>query len=165
VSRPMSSNGRDALFVRQAMPADVGSLVELMHEFYAESGYSLDRQWAKSSFLELLSKPPLKCCWLAYCEAEPVGHAVLTLRYTMEHGGLGGYVDDLFVRPTFRRLGAARAMLGELFAECRTRGCRSVQVEAARENTAAFRLYAEFGLVPHEDGRVLLAGPLGGARA
>ncbi|HEU5297838.1 MAG TPA: GNAT family N-acetyltransferase [Burkholderiaceae bacterium] len=136
-----------------------------MHEFYAESGYSLDRQWAASSFLELLTQPSIGCTWLAYREAEPVGHAVLILRYTMEHGGMGGYVDDLFVRARFRRHGAARAMLGELFAECGARGCRSVQVEAGRDNTAALRLYAEFGLVPHEDGRVLLAVPLGDARA
>jgi ribosomal protein S18 acetylase RimI-like enzyme len=160
----MSTSIRDDLHVRLAEAGDVGSLVDLMHEFYAESGYSLDRPWAASSFLSLLGDPSLGCCWLACRGSEPVGHAVLTLRYTMEHGGMGGYVDDLFVRPRFRRRGAARAMLAELFAECRARGCRSVQVEAGRDNAAALRLYAEFGLVAHEDGRVLLVGPLGNAR-
>jgi len=78
----------------------------------------------------------------------------------MEHGGLSGHVDDLFVRPACRRRGVARALLGELFAECRTRGCLSVQVEAAQDNAAALGLYAHFGLVPHGDGRLLLAGPV-----
>src|SRR5690242_12704955 len=120
----MSTSSRAEPLVRRATPADVGALVQLMHEFYAESGYPLDRQWAASSFLQLLSEPSLGCSWLVYREAEPVGHAVLTLRYTMEHGGLGGYVDDLFVRARCRRLGAARAILGALFAECHARGCR-----------------------------------------
>jgi ribosomal protein S18 acetylase RimI-like enzyme len=148
------------LTVHRAEPSDVGSLVALMHDFYAEAGYALDHDWAAASFRELLTQPALGCCWLACLDAEPVGHVVLTFRYTMEHGGLSGYVDDLFVRPAFRRLGAARAMLDELFAECRSRGCRSVQVEVGHDNAAALSLYARFGLMSHDDGRLLLAGPL-----
>ena len=33
----------------------------------------------------------------------------------MEHGGLSGYVDDLFVRPSFRRRGVASGLLRESF--------------------------------------------------
>jgi ribosomal protein S18 acetylase RimI-like enzyme len=136
-----------------------------MEEFYAESGYQLDTRWATSSFATLLSKPDWGRIWLAHSNEQPIGHAVLSVRYTMEHGDLSGYVDDLFVRPSFRRRGVACTLLDELFKDCRARGCQSVQVEVGNANAAALRVYAKFGLVPHQDGRLLLAGALPDARA
>src|SRR6476620_11288783 len=101
--------------VRVAAAEDAGPLVRLMEEFYAESGYPLDASCATASFATLLSKPDWGRIWLAHAREQPVGHAVLSVRYTMEHGGLSGYVDDLFVRPSFRRRGVAHALLHELF--------------------------------------------------
>ena len=57
------------------------------------------------------------------------GHAVLTFRYTMEHGALSGHIDDLFVKPEFRRQRIARALVSELFDECKRRRCKSIYVE------------------------------------
>jgi len=151
--------------VRAAMAEDVTSLVLLMQEFYAESGYQLDSQWATTSFVALLSEPDWGCIWLAHSGGQPIGHLVLSVRYTMEHGGLSGYVDDLFVRPSFRRKGVAHALLHALFEDCHARGCRSVQVEVDSANAAALGLYAKFGLIPHDDGRLLLAVALPDARA
>ena len=157
----MSANAEVA--VRVAAAEDICPLVLLMEEFYAESGYPLDAQWATSSFTALLSQPDRGRAWLAHSRGQPIGHVVLSVRHTMEHGGLSGYVDDLFVRPSFRRRGVARALLDELFQDCRARGCRSVQVEVASANQAALEVYARFGLAPHRDGRLLLAGTLSDA--
>lgn len=140
--------------VRPALQADVGDLVELMHEFYAESGYPLDRPWARSSLLALLTRPELGGTWLARSGGDAIGHVVLAVRHAMEHGGLSGYVDDLFVRPAWRRYGIGRTLLDELFHDCRARGCRAVQVEVGAGNAPALGLYAALGLRPHEDGRV-----------
>lgn len=148
------------LSVRLAVAGDVGDLVVLMEEFYAESSYALDRQWARSSLLELIARPELGCIWLARSGSSAAGHVVLTVRYTMEHGGLSAYVDDLFVRPALRRRGIGRALLDELFRECRARGCRAVHVEVGPSNTPALGLYAKFGLLPHQERRELLSGGL-----
>ena len=153
-------SGGGNLSVRRAGPADVDTLVLLMHHFYAEANYPLDHSWAEASFLQLLSRPELGCVWLVHSGPLSVGHAVLTVRYTMEHGGLSGYVDDLYVKPEFRRMGAGDALLNELFAECLARGCKFVHVEVGGSNAPALALYARFGLLPAKDGRVLLSGPL-----
>ena len=152
------------LAVRVATADDIGPLVRLMDEFYAESGYPLDAQWATASFAALCSMPDWGRAWLAYSDGKPVGHAVLTVRYTMGHGGLSGYVDDLFVQPSFRRRGVASALLREVFQDCRTRACKAVQVEVGAANVAALAVYARFGLKPLQDGRLLLAGALQDAR-
>ncbi len=154
---------RPTLTVRPAIAGDIDTLVDLMHDFYAESGFALDHVWAAASFARLLADAALGCAWLALAGSLPAGHAVLTTRYTMEHGAMSGYVDDLYVRPSFRRIGAATALLGQLFAECRVRGCASVQVEAGQSNIAALAAYAKFGLRAATDGRLLLSGPITGA--
>ena len=142
--------------VRLATHADVQDLVELMREFYAESPFPLDEAWAARAFADLLAEPWRGAVWLMEQNGALVGHVVLSVRHAMEFGGLSGYVDDLFVRPAHRRQGAGRAALDTLFAECRRRDCRSIQVEVGPDNRAAMALYRSYGLAPGTDERQYL---------
>jgi ribosomal protein S18 acetylase RimI-like enzyme len=146
--------------VRRGARADVGTLVDLMREFYAESCFPLDQKWAEAAFLQLLQQPQLGCVWLAEYQGVAAGHAVLTLRYSMEHGALSGHIDDLFVKPEYRRQHVARALLSELFDECRRRSCKSMYVEVGNKNVPAVELYRQYGLAPFRDDRELLHGML-----
>jgi ribosomal protein S18 acetylase RimI-like enzyme len=156
---------RSTALVRRAVRSDVDALVALMREFYAEASYALDAKWAQTSFERLLTHSDLGCVWLAECRGVAAGHAVLTLRYTMEHGALSGYIDDLFVKPKFRRQGVASVLLSELLAECERRGCPSIYVEVGDRNAPAIKLYSRFGLGPLHDGRVLFHGEVPAAGA
>jgi ribosomal protein S18 acetylase RimI-like enzyme len=142
--------------IRAALPSDVPVLVQLMEEFYRESSYSLDRLWAANSFRRLLSDSSRGSVWLLSRADEAVGYVVLTVRFSMEHGGLDAFIDDLFVRTAHRRRGAATAAIGELFAECGRRGVLALHVEVGRDNVAANTLYASFGLRARTDHRQLL---------
>ena len=142
--------------VRRATAADVGVLVELMREFYAEADFPLDSTWAGDAFADLVADPSLGAVWIISVNDAPVGHVVLTVRYAMEFGGLIGYIDDLFVRKVHRRQGAATAGLDALVAECKRRGCKSIHVEVGPGNIAAIGLYGRFGLAPGTDERVQL---------
>lgn len=135
-----------------------------MREFYAEASYALDQRWAEQSFAQLLEHPELGCVWLAEHDGVAAGHAVLTLRYTMEQAALAGHIDDLFVRTEFRGQGVGRALLAELMAECRRRSCKSVYVEVGEQNLPAVELYRQFGMQRFQDGRVLMHGLLDGQR-
>ena len=146
--------------ISRASSDDTDALLALMHDFYAESGFALDRVVHETAFAQLLSTPPLGGVWIARQGGVPAGHVVLAVRFTMEHAGLSGYVDDLYVRPEFRRLGIGRQLLDAVVCDCRTRGCRALHVEVAGDNQAALALYAAFGLQPATDGRVLASGPL-----
>jgi ribosomal protein S18 acetylase RimI-like enzyme len=146
--------------VSPAKSDDVSELVELMREFYAESNHQLDATWAKESFLQLLSEPGLGGAWIGRRDGALAGYVVLTLGYSMEHGALRGYIDDLFVKPAFRRQGIAHALLSELMEECRRRGCKSTHVEVDGQNAAALGLYGRFRLRPMQDGRIYLRAQL-----
>src|SRR3989454_4602199 len=132
--------------VRGATKNDIPVLVELMREFYTESKCSLDGDWAVRSFNELLQSTDRGAAWISFHGSDPAGYVVLTTRHSMEFGGLDGFVDDLFVRPAFRRCGVGTLLLTELFRECSKRGVLAVHVEVGSDNTAVQALWRRFGL-------------------
>jgi ribosomal protein S18 acetylase RimI-like enzyme len=151
--------------IKRAICADIESLLILMHDFYAESGFVLDRTSTATALRSLLSSPSLGCIWIACANGVAIGHAVLTVRFTMEHEGLSGYIDDLYVQPPHRRRGVGRGLLDELVAECSARRCKALHVEVGKSNAAALALYAGFGLHSAADGRILASGPVPAAGA
>jgi ribosomal protein S18 acetylase RimI-like enzyme len=131
--------------IRPATSADVPALVALMTAFYAESDFPLPVGPATRAFETLLADPRLGSVWIAEDGDAAVGHAVLTLCFSMEYGGLRGFIDDLYVRPEARGRGAAAALLAAVRAAAVARGVRALHVEVGPDNHTARRLYARAG--------------------
>ncbi len=146
------------LRVRPATPQDVPALVALMTAFYAESDYPLPAASATRAFSALLADDRLGGAWLAELDGAAAGHVVLTVSFSMEYGGLRGFVDDLYVRPDARRRGVGAALLAAVRDACAGRGVRAMHVEVGPENTGARQLYAEAGYT--DSGHLLLTLPL-----
>lgn len=132
---------------RPAEAAHVPQLVALMTEFYAESGYPLPAAAAARAFQQLIDAPALGQVWLLEYDEQPAGFVVLTVSYSMEYGGLRGFVDDFFVRPAVRGRGVGAAGLAALEEAARARGVRALLVETSAENTAALGVYRRAGYV------------------
>jgi len=145
--------------IEKAGSADIPILVDLMAEFYAESNHALDRKWAADSFAQLMQTPDRGAAWIARRSPQAAGYVVLTMKHSMEFGGLDAFIDDLFVRPDSRRQGVATLLLNTLFKECRERDALAVHVEVGHDNDAAGALYQAFGL--RSDGRKHLTAHLG----
>jgi ribosomal protein S18 acetylase RimI-like enzyme len=133
--------------LRAATPGDCPLLVALMSEFYAESGYPLNWRRAEAAFSELLADQGLGQVWLIQAAPGPVGYVVLTLGYSMEYGGRDAFVDDLFIRPSFRRRGLGKLALAKVRAACEEQGVRALHLEVGRDNAAAQSLYHRVGFV------------------
>lgn len=147
-----------AVEVRPAGPADVPVLVGLMQAFYAESDFPLAAAPATAAFDALLADSRLGGVWLAWDGAEAVGHLVLTVCFSMEYGGLRGFIDDLYVRPAARGRGTGAGLLATARAEAARRGIRALHVEVGPDNAVARRLYARAGYA--DSGHLLLTLPL-----
>ena len=140
--------------VRKAITTDLWALVALMKDFSAEADFELDERQAMQSISELLSQEAFGSVWIASKGPEPIGHAVLNVRHTMEHSGLSGYIDDLFAKPGYRRRGVASVLLRELEKECLDRKCRALVVEVGKNNPAGLEAYKRFGMRHISDGRI-----------
>jgi len=55
------------------------------------------------------------------------------------------WIPDLYVDPTFRRRGAARALLDACVAAARERGCHRLVLESGHERAEAHLLYESYG--------------------
>lgn len=142
------------LHVRTACVDDVPVLIALMAEFYGESGYSLPRDTAARACRSLLNNPRHGRILLVEVDQEVTGYIVLTLGFSIEHGGLRGFVDDFFVRPEARGRGFGTAALEAVKQACRDLGVRALLVEAGPANHRARSIYARAGF--EENGRTLL---------
>lgn len=149
--------------VRVASMRDIPALVALMRDFHAEAGWRLDEALAAEAFGRLVAHPSRGGAWLAFDGGQAVGHIVLSLRWTLDHGGLAGHVDDLYVRQSHRGRRIGSALLDALLAQAAAIGCRSLQVEVGASNPAARALYTRRGLGPPGDDRLLLGCALGDA--
>ena len=144
--------------IRRARPVDVPVLVGLMQAFYEEANFPLAAEPAAAAFHALLADPPLGSVWLALDRGEAIGHLVLTTCFSMEYGGLRGFVDDLYVRPTARGRGAGAELLTAAREEAVRRGVRALHVEVGPDNAVARRVYARAGFA--DSGHLLLTLPL-----
>jgi len=144
--------------VRRATADDEATLVGLMAEFYAESGYALDRGHAAAAFAALLADPRLGLVWLIEHEGRVAGYVVLTFVFGMEYGGPMAVIDDLFVRPAFRDAGLGTAALVLVREACVAAGVRAISVEVAADNAPAQAVYRRAGLAMTD--RRLMTGPL-----
>jgi len=147
--------------IARAGAAEIPALIDLMSEFYAESSYALDREWAEASFRRLLADETRGSAWLARRGEEPAGYVVLTLRHSMEFGGVAGVIDDLYVRPAFRRQRVGFALVSALFEACRSLGVAAIHVEVGPDNVGALALYRSFGLRGYSVERQTLTVELG----
>ena len=66
-------------------------------------------------------------------------------------GVAGIYLEDLFVRPAFRRLGLARALLSTLARECVDDGLHPADLGGARLELNAIALYDAVGGQPQTE--------------
>ena len=139
--------------LREATVDDLPVLIEMMEEFYAKSGYSLDHAEADAAFRLVLDHPHHGAIWLSHDDQNVTGYVVLTVAFEMEFGGLVGRIDDLYVRPVERRKGFANDLLQSLLIDCSDRNLKALHVDVAPDNEAAQTLYKNIGLQLRTDKR------------
>jgi ribosomal protein S18 acetylase RimI-like enzyme len=144
--------------IRLATLTDVDALVRLMRQFYAEAGFPLSEDIASRTFETLLDDSRLGQVWVIESDGHPAGFVVLTVSFSMEFGGLRGFIDDFYVSPQYRNRGLGHAALEEVKRACVRRGVRALLVETGPENQAALTAYRSVGFT--DSARCLLMLPL-----
>lgn len=133
-----------------------------MADFYAESGYPLNRPLAEKAFSALLADERLGYVWLLDADGKDVGYIVITLRFGMEYGGLIACLDDLFVSPESRNKGLSTIALAQVRDFCESKGICAITVEVSFGNEPAQAVYRRLGLTEAPDRQLLalaLANP------
>jgi GNAT superfamily N-acetyltransferase len=154
------------LNIRPAIPEDVPVILELIR---ALADYEHEPQAARATAADLLRdgwgpEPKFRCLiadWKAEGEAiapasatassatdsdwRPAGFALYFYNYSTWRGRCGIYLEDLFVRPEYRRRGIGRALLVYLARLAWQEQCGRFEWQVLDWNTPAIQFYESLG--------------------
>jgi GNAT superfamily N-acetyltransferase len=105
--------------IRVATPADVPLIVQFIRDL-ADYERLLHEVEATEADIrrDLFGENPRAFCDIAEAEGRPVGFALWFYNYSTFRGRAGIYLEDLFVKPEARGLGAGKALLQRLAQRC-----------------------------------------------
>ena len=88
---------------------------------------------------------------IAYADDRPTGFALFFHNFSTFLGRRGLYLEDLFVKPEFRRLGIGRRLLTELARIAVARGCGRFEWSVLDWNAPAIEFYKRLGARPLDE--------------
>jgi len=138
--------------IEPAKPEDVPLILELILEL-AEYEKQADAAQASESQLRqaLFVEHPAAEAVIARLEGQPAGWALWFQSFSTWTGKPGLWLEDLYVRPAYRRLGVGRALLVHLARVCVERDYGRLEWSVLDWNTPALDLYRKLGAEPMSD--------------
>ncbi len=128
-----------------AGPEHLDRLLPLVTAFHAEAGIEQSEAERRAALAPLLEGIPHGSAYLIGPPRAPIGYIVITFGWSVEFGGLDGFIDEFYVRPGVRGRGVASEVLLSLPRALANAGLRALHLEVEAENTAARKLYGKAG--------------------
>ena len=133
-----------------ARPEDLDRLLPLVEAFHADQGIALDDATRRAALQPLLDGSPHGAVYLAGPRRAPIGYIIIAFGWSVELGGMDGFVDEFFIRPGVRGRGIGSEILNALPRALAGAGLRALHLEVARDNTRARALYEKLRFAPRE---------------
>ena len=134
------------LNIRKATPDDIALILEFIREL-AEYERAPEEAMATAEDLRRdgFSGEPRFYVEIAEWDGENAGFALWYFNYSTWQGKPGLYIEDLFVRPRFRKQGVGRGLLVRLARIAVEKGCGRYQWQVLDWNTPAIEFYHSLG--------------------
>ena len=136
--------------LRLARPEDLDRLMGLVAAFHAEAGIEQDPDQRRAALVPLLEGIPHGCVYLIGPARAPLGYVILTFGWSVEFGGMDGFVDEIYIRPAVRGRGIATELLLALPKALAAGGLKALHLEVDRTNETAHKLYLRTGFKPRD---------------
>ncbi|MFH1135186.1 MAG: GNAT family N-acetyltransferase [Pseudomonadota bacterium] len=157
----MTAENNGPLVIKAAEVADVPVLIGLIREL-AEFENLLDEVKADEETMRasLFGPGSTARALLLYYNSTPAGYCIYFRNFSTFLARPGLYVEDVYIRPQFRRLGLGRAVFGELGKLAVEQGCGRLEFAVLDWNQAAIDFYQALGAAPLSDWRLFrFSGP------
>ena len=150
-----------SLFIRPARPGDAGLIHAMVGELAAYEKLTDGVDATEAMIAAALFGPdPRVFCDIAEWQQAPAGFALWYPSFSSFRGRHGIYLEDLFVRPAFRRKGIGRALFARLARRCADEGWTRFEWSVLDWNTPSIDFYRAMGAVLLDDWTVCrLSGP------
>ncbi len=134
------------LNIRVATPTDIPEILKFIREL---AEYEELVHWVVITAEDLRrdgfsERPPFHVL-MAEWDGEPAGYALYFFNYSTFRGRPGIFLEDLFVRPQFRRKGIGKALLVHLAKIAVQEGCARFEWQVLDWNTPSIEFYKSLG--------------------
>ena len=133
-----------------ARPEHLEQVLALVAAFHEEQGITQDDTTRHAALAPLLEGTPYGAIYIIGPTRAPIGYVVMTFSWSVEFGGMDGFVDEIYIRPRVRGRGIATEVLLELPKALADAGIIALHLEVDRDNDTAQRLYGRTGFKPRE---------------
>ena len=134
---------------RKAEQTDIDALTELFCELFGD-----DRREELFSEYTTLLQDARQVFFLAFDGDAPIGacHCALRDEYVngREYDGTLGYLEAIYVRPPYRKQGAASALVALCEEWARSMGCREFLSDCLLDNTDSYKFHLKLGFAETE---------------
>ena len=143
--------------LRKAEATDAGQILEFIHELAVYENLQHEVISTPAMVTEALFGPnPRVFCDIVERVEEsgampPAGFALWFYNYSTFNGRHGIYLEDLYVRPQFRRLGFGKMLLKSLAKRCEREGLMRLQWQVLDWNTPSITFYKGLGSKLHQE--------------
>lgn len=132
--------------LRPATPSDAGLILALVREL---AEYEREPDAVRATEEDLVrdgfgAEPRFQCV-IAEWEGEPAGFALFFYNYSTWEGRAGLYLEDLYVRPPFRKRGIGKALFGHLAGRAVNENLSRLVWQVLDWNRPAIEFYEAIG--------------------
>lgn len=131
--------------VHLAGPEDLDRLEPMVAAYHAFEGIETTEEFRRSALVPLLEGTPHAVAYLIGMRRAPVGYIVISFGYSVELGGIDGFVDEFFIRQNVRGRGMGTEVLSSLLPALSENGVKALHLEVNPDNARAIKLYAKAG--------------------
>lgn len=132
--------------IRLAKENDVPHILQILREFagflnlseYCDVTEESLREvmFGENSFVEGL---------MAFADETPVAYAIFFPYFASFKGERSIFLEDIYIKPDFRKVGLGEKMLREIAKIAKSQGCTRIDFQVAKENKNAIEFYKKLG--------------------
>lgn len=141
--------------IHLAGPDDARVILPMLAACHDEAGFETDAEHRAAALAPLLEGSPLGCVYLVGPRNAPIGYIAFSFGWSLEFGGMDGFVDEFYIRRGVRGRGVGAEVLATLVPQLEGAGLKALHIEAPDEHPRLQRLYARAGFTACEGSHLM----------
>jgi hypothetical protein len=124
---------------------DIDRVIPMIASYHDFDGIETDDAHRRAAIEPLLAGSPHGAIWMVGPRMAPVGYIAVSFGWSIEVGGLYGFVDEFWIREKVRGRGMGGEALAGLQATLRDADVKALHIEVSAESAKATRIYTTAG--------------------
>jgi len=128
-----------------AGPDGLEKLLPMVAAYHGFEGIETTDEDRRAALSPLLEGSPHGAVWFIGPKMAPVGYIAASFGWSIELGGMDGFIDEFWVREAVRGRGMGTEVLGALIKTLHQAGVMALHLEVSASNDSAARIYRRAG--------------------